>query len=165
MKTSIFNYDCAKYSVLDIIEFIKIQNYDVSYDNEMFIVNKMGISIYLPNIKDLENNNKEVWKRTGVPAISWKPINDLYSQRNRALESGNTEAISIAEQAYKEWHKKAKKLYTQLKDKFGIKGIKTLRDVEEAIKKGEYPMSIKDSDYIESLRNGDNKKPWQFWKK
>jgi len=165
MRKSVFTYDCEKYSIKDIDNFISQKGYKVDFfpeDYNKYKVVHLNLIINLPDPERLKN--AELWKRHGPPSIHWQPFNELYSQRNRAIESGDPQRIKEATAAYDAWHKEASKLYNQLKRKFGIKGIKTLYDVEEAIKKGEYPMSIKDLDYIEELRKNGQKKPWQFWK-
>jgi hypothetical protein len=169
MQHSVFKYNCEKFSIKDILSFLDKSGYKYELvDNRSsggdvdYMILGMDIYISLPDqgrFRELK-----ILKAFGPPGIGWQPINVLYSQRNRARESGDAQKIKEAEVAYNQWHKEAQKLYNELKRKFGIKGIKTLADVEEAIKKGEYPMSIKDQDYIESLRNASDKKPWQFWK-
>ena len=161
MSNGYFKYHCERYSIKDIKSFVEDLWYEVrNIENEdMLSIIWMGININFPILRNLKYVKK--WKSYWTGSIFFKPINDLYCQRNRARESWNKELIEKAEKDYEQWHKEAYGLYKKLKKKIGILWIKTLHDVDRLIEKWEYPMAIKDIDYIKSLQK-KWKKWWQF---
>jgi len=152
MSSSLYRYDCENFSFKDIVKFVEFQGYEVSpYDNRYnggcsgFEINDLFISIRLPNPDDLKDIR--IWRSSGPPEIFWQTMNKFYRDRSSARESGDKEKIKKAEKEYEEYHKKAKKLYNQLKRRF-------------AIKKGEFPKSIKDLNDIKKILGQSNKKSW-----
>jgi len=168
MRKSCFSYNCEKYSILDIINFLKEKGYNSEFIDERnknggvkFEVPNMNITINLPDLERLKD--LKMWKAITPSSIWWEAVNDLYSAKVTAHDLGNPAEIKRTEESYQQWHKESKKLYDQLKKQFGIKvKLETPNDVEEAIKSGEYPMAIKDADYIESLTNQKQKSWWPF---
>jgi hypothetical protein len=113
----------------------------------------MDIEIRMPELEHIKyiQTNPHKWIVFGPPAIYFKPFNNLYFRKADAERLGNKELKDQLALEYKGWRAKAKKLYDQLKKNFGIHHVKNLMDAEEAVKKGEFPMGVKDLDYIKTF--------------
>jgi len=146
-----FSYNFENYSAKDIVDFLVKNGYEVKYLNNSFfgaafMVTNLDIYIRILDYNlILKSNFSPVYKFFGD--IIWKSIGDLYSERNRARESGDKVRIVEAEKKYEEYHKESSKLYNQLKRKFQMK-------------QGEVPKGIKDLEWIKSL---DKKQWWRIF--
>lgn len=138
-----FNYNFEKYSAKDVGEFIEGLGYKIEFQKNIpcggpgFVVVGMDLMVTLQDFDLIKKINKNLIYL--YPRVYWKTMNKLYMDLYHAKESKDLKHIGEMQKKYDNYYTQVFVVFNKLKKNF-------------AMKKDDNPKTIKDLDWLKSLK-------------